>query len=446
MKTHFKFVFFLFFSSLISAQESIEITGSSEAITALSSEELPFWFYTNRNGFLNENSSFGISAFAKAKYDLNQAHQFELGIGGYLRNGFNTNAQRSDLYINYTNNWITATLGAKSVEEINNNLSTINGTILNTGNTRPIPGVVLETSKPISITNKVSVDLALGHYRLNDDRDVRKTNIHYKSLSINLGTERQRLQLGLDHYVQWGGVSPEGEEFPDDLKAFAEVFLGRGGTGTDNSNESINALGNHLGSYKIKYSVKNDARDIDIYHQTLFEDRSGRELNNFPDGVWGLLLKPKNILWLECILYEYVQTISQSGRPRATDGGQQSGGDNYFSNSIYTSGWQYENRNIGLPFIVPSRTSNTPNNRIIAHHLGAVVSFGRFNTVGKLTYLQGLGTFGAPIEPRQKSVLSYLSTSYTTEKLGSFTVLLGADITNYRSNTLGGSLGYVYML
>lgn len=431
------------------AQEAIEVTGSIQSRVFLAAEELPFWMFTNTQGFIGERSDFGASAFAKADYTIKKHHNLSLGLGGYLSNGFENDFRRSDLYLEYTNTWFAITAGAKQVAQTREGLSTINDDILFTGNVRPIPGVLLSTQKPIRLFSKFSVSGEIAHYDLNDDRLTRGARIHYKRFTMHWKVNDQSsFSVGLRHYVQWGGIFGDGVALPDDLNAFVNVFVGANGGDIDNPNEAINALGNHLGSYQINYKRPLGSGQLELYHQTLFEDRSGRELNNFPDGVWGAFYTFKKTSILKNVLYEYVQTVSQSGSPSFAQGfDQQSGGDNYFSNSIYRSGWTYEGQTIGLPFINPVASEGNPiNNRSIAHHLGALAQIDGFAFKGKLTYLENLGAFSAPFENRQKQLLSYLETQYTTKKWGSILLYSGIDLLNDASSKVAIGLGYQYLL
>lgn len=443
------FLFLYFFSVNTVAQEGIEVTGKIESRVFLVDEALPFWMFTNTQGFIRDRSDYGVSAFAKAHYIIKDHHAITFGLGGYLSNGFEDSFVRSDLYLEYTNKWFVITAGAKQLAEARDGLSTINDNILFTGNVRPIPGVLLATKKPIRLSAKFSVAAEIAHYDLNDDRLTRGARVHYKRLAMNWDINAQSsFSVGLRHYVQWGGVFNDGVALPDDFNAFLRVFVGANGGDINNPNEAINALGNHLGSYQISYQRALGSGQLEMYHQTLFEDRSGRELNNFPDGVWGAFYTFKKTSLLKSVVYEYVQTISQSGRPSFVQGfNQQSGGDNYFSNSIYQSGWTYEGQTIGLPFINPIDSDENPrNNRSIAHHLGAVVGVEQLRIKGKLTYLENLGTFTRPFENRQKQLLSYLEVQYATKKWGSVNVYSGIDLLNDASANFGAGIGYQYLL
>ncbi len=441
--------FFILFISVISiSQETVEVTGNITSKAFLGTDVLPFWAFTNTNGFLSENSEVGVLAFAKAQYNFSPTDSLRIGLGTVARDGFRENVQRGDLYLEYANKWFKITAGAKSVEPTKNGLSTINNNILWTGNTRAIPGVEV-VSKTIPLGKKLDIAAEFGHYRLNDERGTKDTNIHYKRLTLGWNfSNKSALHVGLRHYAQWAGTTADGQKLPSSFKDYLRVFSGQNGVGIDNPNETINALGNHLGSYEISYDLDKENIHYSLYHNSLFEDRSGRELNNFPDGVWGLYIIPKKYKWIKGILYEYVQTVSQSGSPRATIGlNQQSGGDNYFVNSVYTSGWTYEGTTIGLPFVDPTRVNGRAfNNRSIAHHLGVNGCFGKINFQTKLTYLINLGTYATPFPEREKKILSYLELGYDTEKYGSFNTIIGADTSNINDNAFAIGVGYKYQL
>lgn len=441
-----KFFKLLYISLLIGfqsyAQDSIEINGSISTNVYTSSEELPFWFYRNTNGFVKEETNVGLNAFAKAEYNLSENTSLEGGISLLYRDGAEQQAQRGNLFVRFRAKYYQITVGAEDPNEANV-LSSTNQNIILSGNTRPFPGIVIESPEYIAITKSVSVDYGIGHYVLNDDRFVENTRVHYKRLNVKYDTESSgSFSAGVQHFAQWGGVSPVSGALPNGVGDFVKIFLAQAGGDNSVEGEQVNALGNHLGSFDFTYEKIMRKGLLKLYHLHLFEDGSGTAFKNFPDGVWGIDYKFEKPSLITNILYEYVDTRSQSGSSG------RSARDNYFSNKGYRSGWTYEGDIIGLPFfqLNPDTGLGITNNRVVAHHFGVSSVINKFNFVAKLTYLQSLGTYAAPIEPRQKSVLSYLLTSYTTEKWGSFTLLLGADITNYRSNTLGGSLGYVYRL
>ena len=96
---------------------------------------------------------------------------------------------------------------------------------------------------------------------------------------------------------------------------------------------------------------------------------------NVPDGLWGITIRNPKFLFVKGILYEYLNTTDQSGPYHDKDGIIYGGADSYFQNYVYHSGWTYNNRIIGTPFIsLPTFNSigvmTSLNNRVQVHHIG----------------------------------------------------------------------------
>ncbi|WP_298350701.1 capsule assembly Wzi family protein [uncultured Dokdonia sp.] len=429
-------------SSQLEAQENIEINGAINVNTYLSESELPFWFYRNTEGLVKSNSNAALSAFSSFEYKLTPLSTLEGGISLFYRDGSLERLQRGDLFVRFKAKHYQITLGSKSADVVNG-LSSTNNNILNSGNTRPFPGLVIESPKFISLLKNMYIDYGLGHYVLNDMRYVKNTRVHYKRINVKYTTELYGVfTAGVQHYAQWGGKSPIDGDLPNSASDFFKIFLAQSGGDNSDEGEQVNALGNHLGSFDFSYQRNFENGTLKMYHLHLFDDGSGTAFKNFPDGVWGINYTFKNKKFFKNLLYEYVDTRSQSGSSG------RSGRDNYFSNKGYRSGWTYESDIIGLPFfeLNPETGLGITNNRVIAHHFGAGAAIGNFYFQAKLTYLESLGTYAAPFEPKQKSFLGYLSTKYNTDKFGIFNIDLGLDVKNYEKPVFGLSLGYYYTI
>ena len=111
------FLIFFFFPLMLFSQE-FEIGGSVETKAILSSEnENPFWFHTNTNYVLGELTN--LSATAELKASLTYS-KFKLNAGAavYGRDGVENNVQRRDLYLQFENSWLLATVGPKKQKEM----------------------------------------------------------------------------------------------------------------------------------------------------------------------------------------------------------------------------------------------------------------------------------------------------------------------------------------
>ncbi len=233
-------------SQLFSQQ--LEINSSVSASGYLSSEEvIPFWMISNKNGSLAPKSTGLFEAESKLNYKLNEKHSFKIGGSFFLRNEIEDEFQRNELYVQYSNKILKATIGSKNADVFANGLSVVNSNFLLSGNSRAIPGLSIEANSPTKISNSFSIDWGIGHYELNDNRYVKDAKLHYKYLGLIWHVNvKNSLKGEIIHYAQWGGVSPEFGELPSSGSDFFDVFLAkRANDGT--TSEQRNALGNHLG-------------------------------------------------------------------------------------------------------------------------------------------------------------------------------------------------------
>ncbi len=432
-------------SSMMVFSQQFTLNGKIAATAIVSSEnEIPFWFYTNSNFSIAELTNTSITGEITTKLKFSSLNIIA-GTAIYGRDGVEDAVQRRDLYIQFENPWLFATVGSKKEAEVLDGLSATNQNFLLSGNARPLPGIILEANNPIKISNTFAVDWAIAHYVLNDKRYVKSPNLHHKKLAfIATFNEKHKLTAKIQHYVQWGGTSPEYGKLKDGFNDFFKIFFASKYKEIGLEGEIQNAIGNHLGSYMLNYEYKNRWGQFSVYHEHPFEDGSGTRLANFPDGVWGAFFMPKNQKIISSILYEYIDTMDQSGVSI-------SGRDHYFRNAIYRSGWTYEKNIIGSPFILYNKnlpldvnSSRFLSNRSKTHHLGIAGGFKKFQWKFKSTLAKYFGTYTRPFKPEWKYWYTYGSLSYKVEKLGTFTILGGVDVSNVSKTIIGGGIQYSY--
>lgn len=436
----------IFLFPLMLFSQEFEIGGGMETKAILSNEnETPFWFHTNTNYAVGELTNLSATAELKASL-IYSKFKMNAGAAVYGRDGVENNVQRRDLYFQFENSWLLATVGAKKQKEVLEGLSATNQNFLWSGNARPLPGILLETNKPFKISKTFGLDWGIGHYELNDNRFVDGTNVHYKRLGlITQFNENHKLTAKIQHYAQWGGNSRSLGKLENSTKDFINVFFAHNSEEIGVENDKINKVGNHLGTYSLIYDNRNSFGSFSVYHEHPIEDGSGTRLANFPDGVWGVYFVSKKTKIVSSVLYEYIHTMNQSGISVG------SGIDNYFFNGIYRSGWSYEKNIIGLPFIIfennveiTEKYSPIISNRSKVHHFAVKGAFSKFQWKLKSTYAKYLGTYRAPLYPEWKYWYNYGSLSYKTEKLGIFTAMGGVDFSNRSSTVFGAGLAYSY--
>ncbi len=437
-------IIFILTPVMIFSQE-FDIKGSIEATAILSNEnENPFWFHTNTNYAVGEHTN--LSATGQLTASLNySSFKINAGAAVFGRDGIEDALQRKELYLQFENSWLLATLGAKSRPVVADGLSATNKNFLWSGNARPLPGILLEANEPIKISETFGIDWGIAHYELNDDRFVDNTHLHYKRLGlITTFNENHKLIAQIQHFAQWGGSSPEYGELKDGVKDFVNVFFARNTEEIGFEGETINKLGNHLGSYLLDYKFKNGFGEFSAYHEHPFDDGSGTRLANFPDGVWGVFYKPSGQKIISSILYEYITTTNQSGISVG------SGYDNYFNNNVYRSGWTYEGNIIGLPFMITKDEEVTEgsvaivSNSLKMHHFGIAGSIRKIDWVLKTSYVKNLGRKASLFENPIDNLYNYISIAYKSEKLGTFKIMGGVDFSNVANTLVGGGVEYSY--
>lgn len=435
------------FLCLFTFAQEVIIEGEVEAIGFLSSEEInPFWFSVNSNTAVGAETTFSSFGSSTATMNFENESEISAGTSLFFRNGFEDDFQRRDLFIQYKNNWLKATIGSKQQDEKLNGLSLSNQNFIFSRNARPLPGLLFEANEPIKINKTFAIDWGIGHYLLNDDRYIDDVNVHYKRLGlITTFNNESKLTLRIQHLAQWGGTLPDNTELPQDFSTFVKVFFAQKGEKSGDFGEALNAVGNHIGTFFFEYSFSSEVGQFGIYHDHPFEDGSGTRFANFPDGIWGVNFKPENKKFISQVLYEYIDTRDQSGEPGV------SGADGYFGNNIYRSGWTYEGNVIGYPLILtdPSvvindQTSPFISNRSQVHHFGLAGTIKKIDWKIKSSIVKQLGTYRKPFEPTLTSWFNYFAATYTTEKYGSITFLGGLDSYSVGPTVAGAGLKYNY--
>lgn len=353
---------------------------------AVPADKLPFWLYSNTYGTIARDAYLwsNLSLFTDFQKTNTRAFDYSLRIEGTGALGKDDNR----LFINQLYGrirWQNLVLNAGMINPATeyDGLSSTNGNMLYSNNSRSMPGVSLETWDFIKfpwIGQWLSFRAKYAEYIMMDDRYAgNNTRLHNKSLGIKLTVIPQfNVEIGMEHFAQWGGEIPEYGKLPHSLKDYARVVLIKAG-GEDSPDNEVNKLGNHIGRHVGKIRYNGSSWGAELYYNHMFEDGSGQRFKNFPDGLYGLFLTRKNgQKWFKSFLYELYYTKSQSGSSHEDPitGAVVGGNDNYFNNGIYQSGWTFYGNVIGSPFFTPMEQNEngiTPgiyNSRFVAHHMG----------------------------------------------------------------------------
>lgn len=366
---HLPLILFFFTSALQAQYFDYSASVNLQGIYS-SEKQSPFWLHSNQRGRIDELTTLAAWASASGSYSLNRDTFITLGIGTLYQNGYTDKLELDEGFISLENTRFTAFIGKKQKKEIYSGLSATNQNILWSLNAAPMPGIGFTITKPVMLWERGGLGFKASweEYITDDDRYVEDARVHHKSLHLVFNKVRNfELVIGVQHFAQWGGISPVYGKLPATIDDYLKVFIGKEGR-DDVQGEEANALGNHLGSYEVYLNTSLSNYDIQLLYNTLFEDNSGRVLGNTPDGRYGVYIadKDEEIKWVEAFMYEFYYTRDQSKNTPTEDGN-----DNYFNNNLYRSGWTYNKRILGLPFILLDEDRfRVEQNSIIAHHLG----------------------------------------------------------------------------
>jgi len=243
------------------------------------------------------------------------------------------------------------------------------------------------------------------------------------------------VKVGLQHFVQWGGDAPDFGKLPGSFGDYINVFIGREGDNNVGGQEA-NALGNHLGSYEVYINTLVNDYKVEILYNHLFEDGSGRVLRNTPDGRYGIFVKsPESDNLVNSLMYEFYYTRDQSDENITSDGS-----DNYFNNNLYRSGWTYESRILGVPFItLDDDRFRINNNKIIVHHAGISGVVGSLPYKFLTSYRKNYGAKGARNFEKNTILSTYLDLKVWQDSFD-VNLQLGADLNSIAVPNFGAGI------
>lgn len=251
------------------------------------------------------------------------------------------------------------------------------GSIAWSGNAVPITQIRLGTRDfaPLKFTKGlIAINAFFSHGWFADTDSMHNVMLHAKAIMVRVGKPNWKVRLygGINHFAQWGGYSKaladgpvsqflsSNGHLPSSLKAYKSVVWPIGQPGSDDQYatiDTINQVGNHLGSIDAGLDIQLKNGSLFLYSQHLFEDNSGLTFKNFPDGLFGIRWKAGRsndgaVVQLKQLTAELITTRNRSGTKLPY------GRDDYFFHGQYLDGWTHKGAIIGTPIF--TRTADLP--------------------------------------------------------------------------------------
>ncbi len=428
---------------IVHAQDSTakhSIKGEVKANAFISSAQTPFWLKANQMSVVPTRSAASLEGYIGYETILSKktTHWKIFGEARVVGNLGNS----TKLFIPVVNAGIQfkklALYVGRKREQFGFSDTTLGtGSYSWSGNALPMPKIQLETIGyiPLKFTkNLFAIKGNYAHGWFGSSQYAYDYYLHQKSLYVRMGRENWAVKLygGFNHQVQWGGTSRldlttvDSRKFPSSFSDYIYVVTGWGGLignvkGT-NAFDTLNRVGNHLGSVDVGFTLDLKKYQLTFYRQSVYEDGSLYYLTNIEDGLNGLIInnlfskKDKGKVSLKRIVLEFLYTLDQEGPfgiPFKTIGN-----DNYFNHQQYYDGWSYKGTIIGTPFFTNAKdTKNTDpqngyeianNNRVRVYHLGLQGNIGEnIQFLSKLSLSHNYGTYTFPYAevPKQFSAL-----------------------------------------
>jgi hypothetical protein len=472
MKLLILFILIIFSENLMAQEKSglIPDFRISQGTYISTGNDLPFWMVSNQSGvFTMSNSSYQLtqigmrSPASAGERDTLKKWGYTYGVNLVYGYAGNSDFHPNEYWAGVRYGSLILKAGAQRDPPAGagyGGLSSTNGNMYRSGNARPVPGLSLATNGYIPFIfwqEWCSFRFLYEEGLLKDKQYVTDAHLHHKNLYFRaLLSSSLSLSLGIEHYAFWGGYSPKYGQLVGWSQYARYVFGLAGGNGSTPTDQN-NVIGNQLGSYNLEVIKDLTTLQTTFYWNHPFEDRSGMELDNLRDGLWGIHVASKNkSAFITDVVYEYMNTRNQSGsielEPAPTPGDPDKksgrGRDNYFNNASYPSGYTHYQRMMGTPLFVPKIGADGislgfESTRMWMHHLGLSGALGNgFYWKSLMTWTSNFGTYVIGY-PRPLNEFSFLAEgSYNGSKLP-FIVKAGVagDYGDRFPKRVGGYLG-----
>lgn len=469
MKRSIHFILFLLipFVSIFGFEMNWE---ASTTVNAGTGKFAPSLIMANRAGTVTQSK--GVYERAGLFHELNPKDRFSFsfGVDAYIQatssvdydrwnvdeEKFEAIPRRPSVFvlqqlfgeIKYRSLYLLAGMKEHDRSFIDNPLSSGDLTISN--NARPIPQVKVGFYDFVDIpfTNhwaQIIGDIAYGkftdskwnkdhynyyNYFLNTD-----VWFHYKRLYLRSNPDKPFVAtVGMQHAAQFNGtlkkyqrgVCIETVESHDFWLSFLDVFVQAQHSDSEIEGEAMNFVGNHLGSWDIKfdYRLKNDDK-ISLYVMKPWEDGTGIGWQNGFDGLWGVAYKWNNNKFFNSVLFEYLDFTNQAGpflhEPSENIPTNTTGGDDYYNNFMY-NGWTNYGMGVGSP-VLKSTIYNTDgfmkylDNAVRGFHFGMDGMIGNVDWRVLLSWKQSKGAVYFPRPKRAQSTSMMIEGKYSFPKV-----------------------------
>ena len=465
-KNYLCLILFLITGSIRAQQPTDSITYSvNTRFSGGSGKNAPFLSTANQY----DRFSFApnsMSVWGTVHKDIKANRTFDYGVGLELNGNIATGETRffaNEWYLQGKVYFMNVYAGSKHEVYGNQDAELSSGGMLFSQNARPIPRISIETNGYVDVPytkGYLAVKGGLSHGWFDNDAYMKDLLLHHKYAYVRLGGSFPvNLNYGIQHVVQWGGVSFQYGSMPVTWDNYKRIFWGESGGSTSNKSDQINTLGNHIISQNLGIDLNLKSVIISLCWQNLTEDPPIKFITstmNVQDGLWGLSVRIPQFKPFHSFVLEYMSTTDQSGPWHDLDGVIYGGADGYYQNGTIPAGWSYRGMTIGNPWITSPRYNqdgslSTLNNLVRLYYFSGKGEYKQLNYRLTVAYSENFGyenpghTF-VPSYSNCKRQVSYqleASTPFKFIKNTRASIAISGDNGAQYGNNLGVMVGIV---
>lgn len=388
---------------------------------------LPFWLHSNKDGVISDKGFVMGDISLGMDYDEHNKKMIDFmwKTSGVAFTGHDSKMILKEAYIGLKWEIFKLNIGQKNHSIAYDGLSSTNGDLMYSNNSRAYP------QYEISVDNWTSLPFVKGIIAFKgllsdgitmDNRYIDNARIHHKNFYLRIFKDYKfSASAGIEHYALWAGKHPDHGQISGSLSKYLKIFKIEGDDAGTFNNDNYR-LGDHIGSYRFDLYYNDYNFSLNACYQTVFEDGSGKRMNNLPDGLYGLYYKNKknSKALIQSALVEFYHTMDQCGSVFQEGDHILGGKDNYFNHGEYRSGWTHFGRTIGSPlFTIGRKDGHTviANNRFKAFHLGVRGSLSVLPYKAYLTFSKNYGTYNTPYASSLNQFSGVVEMTIPTSKL-----------------------------
>ncbi len=445
------FVLLISLSAVLSAQDlkyNIEMNG-----VASNGDYTPFWHISNRQGLGSIDTRSGyVRAALMGTNKISNEWKADYAVDFLVSHNHTSTIILQQAYADISWKIFTLSLGQKERWStlVNHRLST--GSLVESGNARPIPQVRIEIPEYWDIFGTNGWFTLRGHlaygwftdqkwqkdFTSEDSQRTSAVRYHSKRVDFKFGNDNRfplTFEFGLNMVAQFGGYiyntygrKDNNIKNPTRFIDYFKILIPTKGDDSYAGIDQGNVSGNHLGSWSGALTWDDKKWKLRTYYDHVFDDHSQMfwEYGLWTEQLVGVELTLKEFKWITGVAVEYFNLKNQSG-PIYHDSDklipdQISCIDNNYNNKLY-NGWFNYGMIIGTPLITsPIYNSDhriiTRNNRVEAFHLG--IEGQPFKSLGYrmlLTKSNNWGSYDVPFKDIKENFSGLFELSYSPTKL-----------------------------